>query len=308
MKIKDVIPAYMKHMKIAGRSVLTLRAIRYDLQGFLRFLESEKVFHVEDLAREIVETYQQELSFHLTAKGNLLSPVSQSRMLTMVRGFTRFLKEKDYLLYDAGAAIKLPRKPQRLPRGILSNEDVRRLLNAEDMHTNKGYRDRIILEILYDTGIRRAEVSDIRTRDIDLDAGYILIHGKGNKDRVVPLSKRVCEMTRSYVLAVRPCFIDGADPGYLILSYQGKRMGERSVWKTVRHYAHTAGIKNKVSTHTLRHTCATHMLRNGAPVRHLQEMLGHESLDSTQIYARVTINDLKEVHAKYHPSEKMDAL
>jgi site-specific recombinase XerD len=85
-------------------------------------------------------------------------------------------------------------------------------------------------------------------------------------------------------------------------------MGERSIWKTVRHYAHTAGIRNKVSTHTLRHTCATHMLRNGAPVRHLQEMLGHESLDSTQIYARVTINDLKEVHAKYHPSEKMDAL
>lgn len=308
MKIKDLIPFYLKHLRIAGRSALTIRAARYDLKRFLRFLEGEQVFNVEDIAREIVEAYQQELSFHLTAKGNLLSPVSQSRILTMVRGFTRFLKEKDYLLYDAGAAIKLPRKPQRLPRGILSSEDVRRLLNAEDTRTNKGYRDRIILEILYDTGIRRAEVSDIRIRDIDLDAGYILIHGKGNKDRVVPLSKRVCDMIRSYALSVRPSFIDGTDPGYLILNYQGKRMGERSIWKTVRHYAHTAGIRNKVSTHTLRHTCATHMLRNGAPVRHLQEMLGHESLDSTQIYARVTINDLKEVHAKYHPSEKMDAL
>ena len=115
-------------------------------------------------------------------------------------------------------------------------------------------------------------------------------------------------MIRSYILAVRPSYMNGDDPEHLILSYQGKRMSERSIWKTVKHYARAAGIKNNVSTHTLRHTCATHMLRNGAPVRHLQEMLGHESLDSTQIYARVTINDLKEIHAKYHPSEKMDAL
>jgi len=182
------------------------------IKRFLRFLESEKLFNVEDLAREIVEAYQQELSFHLTVKGNLLSTVSQGRMITMVRGFTRFLKEKEYLLSDPGAAVKPPRRPHRLPRGILSHEDVRRLMNAEDVRTNKGYRDRLILEILYDTGIRRAEISDIRIRDMDLEAGYMLIHGKGNKERVVPVSKRVCDMTRSYILAVRPFFINGDDP------------------------------------------------------------------------------------------------
>jgi integrase/recombinase XerD len=306
MKIKDVIPVYLQHMRIAGRSPLTIRAVRYDLQAFLRFLEGEKIFHIEDLSADILCEYQEELSFHLTAKGSLLSLAAQSRVLTMIRGFTRFLKEKDYLLYDPGDSIKLPKKSRRLPRVILSQGDVRHLLNAQDTRTNKGYRDRVILEILYDTGIRRAEISEIKTGDMDLKAGYILVHGKGNKDRVVPLSKRVCEMTRSYILAVRPCYINGDDPGYLILSYQGKRMGERGIWKTVKYYAHAAGIKKNVTTHTLRHTCATHMLKNGAPVRHLQEMLGHESLDSTQIYTRVTINDLKEIHAKYHPSETMD--
>jgi integrase/recombinase XerD len=171
------------------------------------------------------------------------------------------------------------------------------------MRTNRGYRNRIILELLYDTAIRRAEVANIRLSDLDLNAGYILIHGKGDKDRVVPVSVRVCELVQNYILMVRSNFVSDEDPGYLILNRWGQKMDPNAVWAVVKRCANLAGIKKNTTTHTFRHTCATHMLKNGAPVRHLQEMLGHESLESTQIYTHVTINDLKQIHAKYHPSE-----
>ncbi len=305
MKIKDILPLYLQHLKILCRSPLTIRVAKYDLQAFLRFLDEEHIFAIEELTREVLEEYQQEIAFRFTSKGNLLSPVTQSKTLTMIKGFTRFLKEKDYLLHDPGEAIKLPKKPKRLPKVILSQTEVNRLLNAPDIHTNKGYRDKIILEILYDTAIRRAEITDIKLSDLDLNTGYIHIHGKGDKERVVPLSKRVCELIRNYNLFIRPSFLQ-QDNGYLILNYRGDKMGERGIWKIVKHYAPIAKIKKNVTPHTLRHTCATHMLKNGAPVRHLQEMLGHASLNATQVYTRVTINDLKEIHAKYHPSATKD--
>ncbi len=121
---------------------------------------------------------------------------------------------------------------------------------------------------------------------------------------MVPLSQRVCGLVRDYVLHIRPALIKaGEDGGWLIPNRFGRRMNPDSIWAAVRRNARLAGITKRVSTHTLRHTCATHMLRNGAPVRHVQELLGHESLVSTQIYTRVTINDLREIHAKYHPGE-----
>jgi integrase/recombinase XerD len=224
--------------------------------------------------------------------------------LSTVKGFTRFLKAQDYLVNDPAEAIRLPKQPKRLPRVILTSSEVKKLLAACDMRSNNGYRNRIIIEILYDTAIRRAEVANIRLADFDLNAGYILIHGKGDKQRVVPVSQRVCELVQNYVLMIRPKFTTDDDPGYLILNRWGRKMNENGIWAVVKRCAKLSGIKKNVTTHTFRHTCATHMLKNGAPVRHIQEMLGHESLESTQIYTRVTINDLKQIHAKFHPSEK----
>jgi integrase/recombinase XerD len=224
----------------------------------------------------------------------------------VVKSFTRFLKAKDYLLHDPGEAIKLPRKPKRLPKVILNSNEVKKLIEAPDIRTNRGYRNRIMLEILYDTAIRRSELASLKVADFDLENGYAKVEGKGNKDRVVPVSKRVCELVRNYMLAVRPSFLNGNDSGYLIVNRFGNKMDANGVWAVVKRCTNLAHLKKNVSTHTFRHTCATHMLKNGAPIRHLQEMLGHESLESTQIYTKVTINDLKEIHAKYHPSENME--
>jgi integrase/recombinase XerD len=306
MLIKELIPEYLHHLRTLNRSPFTLRDNRYILQRFMKFLEKEQVFDLQALTLEVLEDYQQELAFSLTAKGGLLAIRTQVKALDTVKTFTRFLKDHDYLAHDPGAKIKLPKEPKPLPKVILSLEEVRKLFRAPDMQTNRGYRNRIILEILYDTAIRRNEMTHVRLPDLDLEAGFIHIRqGKGDKERVVPLSQRVCGLVKNYVLAVRSSFIQGDDSGHLVLNRWGRKMDPMAVWAVVHACAKLAGLKSRISTHTLRHTCATHMLRNGAPIRHIQEMLGHESLETTQLYTRVTINDLKEIHAKYHPSEKM---
>ncbi len=305
MKVKDAVSLYLTHLKSLGRSAKTVKGARYDLRRFRRFLEEEKIFTLEDLTSDVMAEYQQALAFSLTAKQTLLTLRSQAQLLGAAKGFTRFLKKMDFLISDPGEKIKLPRKPKTLPKGVLTESEVKQLLSVPDMKTPAGYRNRIILEILYDTAIRRAELSNIKLSDLDLNTGFIHIHGKGSKDRVVPLSSRVCDLIKSYILSVRPFFIRTQDTGHLIVNRWGGRMHGDGIWRVVKQCAKLAGLKKNVTTHTLRHTCATHMLKNGAPVRHLQEMLGHESLESTQIYTHVTIQDLKQVHAKYHPSEKM---
>ncbi len=305
MKIKELIPVYLKYLKVLGRSHYTIRNARYNLRDFVRFLDEERIYSLTDLTSEVLEEYQEDLAFRLTAKGRLLSLRSQSQLLGVVKGFTLFLKDKDYLLHDPGKGIKLPKKPKKLPKVILSTKEVKKLMAAPDTRTNRGYRNRVILEILYDTAIRRSELGNIKITDLDLSSGYIRIQGKGNKERVVPLGKRVCELVRNYILAVRPSFVQDKDNGYLILNRWGRKISVNGIWAVVKRCVYLARLNKDITTHTLRHTCATHMLKNGAPVRHIQEMLGHESLESTQIYTHVTINDLKEIHAKYHPGENL---
>jgi len=306
MTIRELIPIYLKHLKTLGRSYYTIRGAKYGLADLAKFLEEEKAPCLEDLTNDILYEYQQELAFRLTAKGRLLSLRTQGQSLGVVKAFTRFLKQKDYLVRDPGEAIKLPKKPKRLPKVILSHNEIQKLMDAPNIRTNKGYRNRIVLEILYDTAIRRSELSGIKINNLDLNAGFIHVRGKGDKDRVVPLCKRVCRLVANYIMMVRPELLQGKDTGHLILNRWGQKMDPNSIWAVVKRCAYLAGIRKTVSTHTFRHTCATHMLKNGAPVRHLQEMLGHESLESTQLYTRVTINDLKKIHAKYHPGERKE--
>jgi integrase/recombinase XerD len=302
MLVKDVIPVYLKHLKTLGRSDAFIKNVKYGLGNLNRFLENEGIYHIEDLTFEIFEDYSRDLAFYLTKKGKLMEIESQGKILSMVKGFTRYLKEKDYLVSDPAQRIKLPKTPMRLPKVILSKKEIKTLLAAQDIRTNTGYRDRIILEILYDTAIRRFEVAGIKLTDLDLEAGYIRIKGKGSKQRVVPLSRRVCALVRNYILFIRPSFIKDKDKGYLIAGRWGGKINLSTINDIVRECARCSGIKKRVTTHTLRHTCATHMLKNGAPIRHIQEMLGHACIETTQVYTRVTINDLKEIHARYHPS------
>lgn len=305
MKIEDLLPVYLKHLKVIGRSYYTIRGITYALRDFFRFLEDVRVSRTPDLTTEVIEAYQEELAFRMTRKGTPLHLSTQVQLICNIRGFTEFLHAHDYLFQDPGLKVKPPKPPQSLPKVILDEKEIRRLMQAPDMQTHAGFRNRVILEVLYDTAIRRLELSRIRLADLDVETGYIRIHGKGDRDRVVPVSPRVCDLIQNYLRFVRPHYVQGHDCGYFILNRWGRRMAPNAVWDAVRSCVRLSGIPKRVSTHTLRHTCATHMLRNGAPVRYIQEMLGHESLKSTQVYTHVTINDLKKIHAQYHPGEQL---
>jgi integrase/recombinase XerD len=184
-------------------------------------------------------------------------------------------------------------------------KEVETMLAEPDTTTLRGFRDKVILEVLYSTAIRREEVANLLLDDIDTDGGYVYVReGKGSKDRVVPLGQSVCDLVKSYLSGVRPEWVGSATDKHLFLNRWGKAMAPNAVWHVVRKYARGAGIEKRVSTHTVRHSCATHMLRNGAPIRQLQEMLGHASLETTQLYTRVTINDLRAMHSKFHPREQ----
>lgn len=302
--IELVVTEYVRHLTAQGRSVLTLRNTRSALRKFTHFLSEYDIERVEEIDRELIEDYQHTLSYSVSNTGHPLSYRTQAQVLGVLKGFTRFLKERHYFVTDPGKGLKLPRKPKRLPQIILTRGEVFKILSAPDTHTDSGYRDRVILELLYDTAARRAEISAILTSHLDLEGGYVHISGKGNRHRVVPVSKRVCRMVATYIRQVRPRLLKGKDSGHLILNRFGNRMDPNGIWAVVKRHVKAAGINKRVSTHTFRHTCATHMMHNGAPVRHIQELLGHESLESTQIYTRVTINDLKAAHSKYHPGNR----
>jgi integrase/recombinase XerD len=211
----------------------------------------------------------------------------------------------DLLVGDPSIKIPNPKKPQSLPKAILEPREIKKILSQPDMSTATGYRDKVILEVLYSTAIRREEVANIKQQDLDTESGYIIIReGKGRKDRVVPMGEKVCQLIDTYQIGIRADWINADNDPHLFLNRWGQGMNPNAIWAVVNKAVKTAKIKKPVSTHTFRHSCATHMLKNGAPIRHIQELLGHVSLETTQIYTRITINELKKIHRQYHPREQ----
>lgn len=304
MRLADATRRYLNASGAEGKSPLTLRNARCALRQLAAFLESLGVEEIERLDHDTLMAWREELAWHTTAKGTTLTARSQSEALGHLRAFCRHLVREDLLLADPSARIPNPKKPRALPRAILEPEEVQRIMKEPDLRTHRGWRDRAILEVLYSTALRREEVANLDVRDVDTATGYVHVReGKGGRDRVVPLGKKVCELVDAYLAGVRPEWPNAENAEALFLNRWGQEMDPNAVGAVVRRYALLARIKKPVSTHTFRHSCATHMLRNGAPIRHLQEMLGHRSLETTQVYTRITINDLKAVHAKFHPRE-----
>ncbi len=296
---------YRRYLTVLGYAAGTVKGDLFYLRRFFTFLEALGIGDAADVARETVRDYQKHLYEEINSRGEPNSVSSQNSALKAVKGFIRFLRREDYLVSDPACEITYARAPKRLPRSVLTRAEIRKIINAPDTRTVLGYRDRVILEVLYSTGIRKAEINGLLLQDVDCQEGFLRVNdGKGKKDRVVPLGKIACRYIENYVKAVRPSLIRDPHEQHLFLSQRGRRLSKNIVWEVVKRYKKKARIQKKVSPHTFRHTCATLMLRNKANIRHIQEMLGHASLNSTQVYAAVSIADLKEVHRKCHPREK----
>jgi integrase/recombinase XerD len=221
-----------------------------------------------------------------------------------IRTWFKWLARQDLILTNPASDLELPRLEKRLPKSILNEREAETILSVPDVHTELGLRDRAILETLYSTGIRRMELVNLKVQDIDCERGTLIVRqGKGKKDRMIPIGSRAVQWIEKYTSDVRPEFICGRDEGVLFLSRYGDAISTNNLTTLVRGYVEQSRIGKKGACHLFRHSMATLMLENGADIRFIQAMLGHVSLNTTEMYTQVSIKKLKEVHTLTHPAQ-----
>jgi len=297
--------AWLAHLGARNYSEKTLDMHKWSLRTFLGWARERDLVYPEEITRPILESYQRWLYRYRKADGKPMAVATQRGRLGAVQRFFAWLCRTHRLEANPAADLELPRKPPRgLPKG-LSLEHVRAVLNIPDTTDPLGIRDRAILETFYSTGMRRSELTALDVGDLDAAGGTIRIRkGKGGKSRMVPVGTSALHWIEAYLERTRPQLL--ADPGEqaLFLSGYGERMSATYVGNWVTRTVKAADIGKRGSCHLFRHSCATHMLENGADIRLIQQLLGHARLDTTQIYTEVAINALKEAHARTHPSSK----
>ncbi len=255
-----------------------------------------------DVRTDDVLAYQVDLFSARKKDGKPYSGYDQVHRLSAIKTLYRLLHRRGLVLHDPSAAIEYPRADKRLPRGILSIQEARRIVEAPDTETPAGLRDRAILETLYATGIRAGEMGKLTLLDIDTEEKILrVILGKGRKDRNVPLTTAAAEAIDIYLCEGRPRIPLASHSPLLFLAQRGGKMHVSNLNDVVQAWAKQAGIKRRVTCHTFRHSVATHLLKGGADIRYIQVLLGHSSLSSTERYTHVEISDLRKVVKRAHP-------
>jgi integrase/recombinase XerD len=298
---------WLAHLRVErGAAENTLTSYRRDLTRYVQFLGSHAISD-PDVVRESDVTEFLACLREGTPQRPPLSASSAARTLVAVRGFHRFLALEGVTGTDPAEGVPPPKVPKRLPKAI-SVKDVENLLMAASLgDTPAALRDRALLEVLYGAGARISEVVGLDVDDIDLmevdhAAGSVRLLGKGSKERVVPLGSFACDATAAYTVRARPLMaLRGKGTPALFLNHRGGRLSRQGAWAVIHAAAERAGLGDAVSPHTLRHSFATHMMDGGADVRVVQELLGHASVTTTQIYTMVTVQHLREVYAEAHP-------
>lgn len=288
------VQAYLHHLEVErGLARNTLASYGCDLRHLLEFLAARR--------RELVSVDRIEIQAFARAQrraGN--SPRSVARALVAARTFFRFLHREGEIASDPTREVESPRAGVSLPR-FLRFDEVERLLEAPEAATPLGCRDRAMLEILYATGARVSELVGLRLDAIDLEIGVVVAHGKGAKERVVPIGARAVEQVRAYLESSRSHLLRGAASHLLFVNGRGGRMSRQGFWKNLKRYGVACGISNHLSPHVLRHSFATHLLERGADLRSVQQMLGHADISTTQIYTHVNRERLRRLYKAFHP-------
>ena len=303
MSLDKQVESYIRQLAIErGLAKNTLLAYRRDLRNYCDFLQRAEINNFSQVSEQQVADYAQSL---VQARG--LASSSVARMLAAVRGLHKFLLTENQIGQDVASAVKPPKASRRLPKAI-SVEEVERLLDAagpaaeaSDPVSSIRVRDRALLELLYATGARVSEVVNLDLDDL-IDPTLVRLFGKGSKERIVPVGGYAQRALQSYLVRVRPALVKlGKGTPALFLNQRGGRLSRQSAWQIISDAASAAGLQAEISPHTLRHSFATHLLEGGADVRVVQELLGHSSVATTQIYTLVTVDRLREIYATAHP-------
>ena len=290
------VKAHLEHLTVErGLSANTLAAYRRDLSRYRVFLDTRGRANLGDVDRSDIS------AFLASLQGGAAS--SAARTMSAVRGLHRFALSEGWVGVDVTDEAPLPQVPLRLPKA-LPLDDVERLLAATEIDEPLALRDRALLEFLYGTGARVSEAVALDVDDVDREDRTVVLDGKGGKQRLVPVGSYACRAVDDYLVRLRPELARKArsgTAGALFLNARGGRLTRQGAWTVLGAVAERAGLAGRVSPHTLRHSFATHLLDGGADIRTVQELLGHSSATTTQIYTRVTVDRLREVYATSHP-------
>lgn len=288
----NLLQRYIQYLTVEkGLSRNTLESYERDLRKYFEFMRHKKpdAIHRDDVSVFLV---------HLASQG--LSAASTARCLAAVRGLHRYLLSDDLARHDPTENVESARGWKRLPK-TLSSDDVETLLLQPERTSVLGIRDRAMLELMYATGLRVSELVGLTLQNINLERGFLVVMGKGSKERAVPLGEAAVTALNEYLSAARATLLDGRESDSLFISSKRRQITRQMLWERIKLYARKAGITKPLSPHVLRHSFATHLLDNGADLRAVQAMLGHADISTTQIYTHVSRERLRKVHEKYHP-------
>ena len=291
---------YLAHLEFErGLSRNTLSAYRTDLLQFGRFL-AERGSDATDATAQDLSDF---LAGRASGDGDGTPPCSAAtvhRKAACLRSFYRHLRREDLIADDPAAKLPTPRRGKKLPE-VLSYSEVQKLLAQPRGDDRTVSRDRALLELMYASGLRASETIGLELSDIDIEAGVLRARGKGSKERLVPVGDKALAAVRMYVRSGRPVLVGDSDERKLFVNFRGGPLTRQGLYKIVLRHAESAGLKGRMSPHTLRHSFATHLLSGGCDLRSVQEMLGHADLSTTQLYTHLSGEDLKEAYFKAHP-------
>ncbi|MCJ0764516.1 site-specific tyrosine recombinase XerC [Variovorax terrae] len=298
---------YLEHLGVKGYTRMGRANVERYVRDFIIWADERGVTHPQQVSLQVLERYQRWL-FHYRKKrdGEPLSVASQRAKITPLRGFFKWLTRVGEIPANPAADVELPRKIKRLPHAVLTFAEAERVLAMADTGSPIGLRDRAMMELLYATGIRRAEIAGLAVTDMEFDRRVVLVRqGKGQKDRMVPMGERAAHWVRLYLDEARPQLVWNHQDATLFLGREGVPLSPTWLSTHIATYVQAAGVNKRGGCHLWRHTMATLMLEGGADIRHIQAMLGHADISSTQIYTQVAIRQLAQVHAITHPGARL---
>ncbi|HEX3029213.1 MAG TPA: site-specific tyrosine recombinase XerD [Clostridia bacterium] len=274
-------------------SLNTLQSYRRDIEQYIVYLKEINLHNITNTNKTTVIAYL----LNLQKKGRATSTIS--RNLASIRSFYQYLAKNKVIEQDPTADLESPKVEKKLPQ-ILSTQEVELLLEQPKCIDLKGFRDKAMLELLYATGIRVSELICLNLTDINLEMGFIKCN-KGSRERMIPIGSIAISALQEYINKSRGLLIQRSDEKALFVNINGRRLTRQGFWKIIKQYKNQAKISKDITPHTLRHSFAAHLLENGADLRSIQEMLGHSDISSTQIYAQIAKNKIKEIYKKTHP-------
>ena len=298
-----LIERFMEHLKIRHYAKTTLAGRRKYLTYFRRFCEQKGISQARRVTRAVVMEYQSYLYYYRKENGQPLAIGTQKHWMSAVTRFFSYLTREGHILYNPASDLEMPRKEFRLPRAILSAQEVEKIMQVPNLLDPMGIRDRAILEVFYSTGIRRMELCNLDIGHVDFDREVVqVLMGKGRKDRYVPIGQRALEWIERYLTDVRPSLCPSMNDHALFLNTVGRRLNVNRLGSLVHGIIKRAKVGKTGGCHLFRHTFATLLLENGCDLRYIQAMLGHSQLETTAVYTHISMRFLKQAHSRYHPT------